>query len=54
MPEAEESSGRLYFVSHFATLSIWSIFSVTFLPFIHIIYTLITHKIERRLFRKKP
>ena len=55
MLEAEESSVRLYFVSHFATwltrewptkLSTWMILSVTLIPFTHTIYTPIIYKIE--------
>ena len=44
MLEAEES---VCFVTHLATLS------VTLIPFTHAIYTLIIHKIVRRLFKKK-
>ena len=53
MVEAEESSVRLHFVSASrdrashevpVKLSTWRILSVTFLPFTHTIYTLITHK----------
>ena len=51
--EAEESSARLHFGSTLqdrpsckipVKLSTWRILSVTFLPFTHTIYTLITHK----------
>ena len=31
----------------------WRILNVTFIPFTHTIYILITHKSVRRLFRKK-
>ena len=34
-------------------LSAWKILSVTFLPFTHAIYTLITHKSNKRLFKEK-
>ena len=53
MLEAEESSVMLHFVSTSqdkpsrevpAKHSAWRILSVTFLPFTHTIYTLITHK----------
>ena len=53
MVEIEELSARLHFVSTLrempsrevlAKLSVWRILSVTFLPFTHTIYTLITHK----------
>ena len=53
MLEGEELSARLYFVSTLRNrpsryvpvkLSAWRILSMTFLPFIHTIYTLITHK----------
>ena len=63
MLKVEESSVKLYFVSYFATwltrewpvkLSAWMILSVTLIPFIHIIYTLITNKIVKRLFKRKP
>ena len=63
MLEIEESSVRLYFMSHFATwltrewpakLSAWIILSVTLISFTHIIYSLINHKTIRRLFRRKP
>ena len=62
MLEAEEWSVRLYFASHFATwltyewsakFSTWMILSVTLIPFTCTIYIFITHKIVRRLFRKK-
>ena len=36
-----------------AKLSAWIILSMTLIPFTHIIYTYITHKIVRRLFRRK-
>ena len=36
-----------------AKLSAWIILSMTLIPFTHIIYTHITHKIVRRLFRRK-
>ena len=53
MLEAKELSVRLYFASTSPgrpshevpmKLSAWRILSVTFLPFSHTIYTLITHK----------
>ena len=53
MLETEESSARLHFASTSrerpscevpAKLFVWRILSVTFLPFTHTIYTLITHK----------
>ena len=56
MLEAEESSVRLYFASasrdrssHVVTTkhSTWRVFSMTFLTFTHVIYTLITHKSKR-------
>ena len=37
-----------------AKLSSWIILSVTLISFTHTIYTLINHKIVRRLFRRKP
>ena len=56
MLKAEESSVQLYFASTSqdrpsckvpVKLSTWRILSVTFLPFTHTIYTLITHKSKR-------
>ena len=53
MLEAKKSSARLYFSSASrdspsrevpVKLSAWRILSVTFLPFTHTIYTIITHK----------
>ena len=61
--EAEELSVRLYFASHFATwltcewlvkLFAWMILNVTLISFTHTIYILITHKIVKRLFKRKP
>ena len=52
--EAEDLSVRLHFANTLqdrpshevpAKLSIWRIFIVTFLPFTHTIYTIITHKL---------
>ena len=64
MLEAEESSARLHFASTSrdrpcckvpAKLSTQRILSVIFLPFTHIIYTIITHKSKVRLYsERKP
>ena len=64
MLEVEESSARLYFTSTLrdrpscnvpVKLSAWRILSVTFLPFMHAIYTLITHKSKRGYYlERKP
>ena len=60
--EAEESSARLHFGSTLqdrpsckipVKLSTWRILSVTFLPFTHTIYTLITHKSKRGYSERK-
>ena len=62
MLEAEESSTILYFASTSwlrpfrevpVKLFAWRIFSVTFLPFTHTIYTLITYRNKEGLFREK-
>ena len=64
MLEVKESSARLYFTSTLQDrpsrnvplkLSAWRILSVTFLPFMHAIYTLITHKSKRGYYlERKP
>ena len=63
MLEVEEWSAKLYFASYFATwltrkwpakLSVWMILSMTLIPFTHTICTLISHKIIRRIFKRKP
>ena len=62
MLEAEESCQAVSFASVSregptrevpAKLSAWRIFSVTFLPFTYIIYTLITHKSKRDYLERK-
>ena len=62
MLEAEESSARLHFASTSKDKpsrkvpmkhSAWKILSVTFLPFTHTIYTLITHKSKKDYSERK-
>ena len=62
MLEVEESSARLHFASTLrdrpsrevhAKLFAWRILSVTFIPFTHTIYTLITHKSVRGHSKRK-
>ena len=62
MLEADESSVKLHFASTLRDMpshevlakhSAWKIFSVTFLPFTHTIYNLITYKSKRGYLKRK-
>ena len=63
MLEAKESSARLHFSNTLrdrpsrevpAKFFAWMILSVTFLPFTHTMYTLITHKSKEEAIKRKP